>query len=219
MGVSMTVIVFDLDGTLVDSAPDIHAVTNRTLAHFGQPPLPFAQVRSFIGHGASHLLSQVIAVRADVVDPALHAEMLTFFLHHYETAVTLSQLYHGVTETLERLTTQGHRLGLCTNKPIAPTHHLLSHFDLQRFFPIVMGGDSLPQRKPDPTPLLATFAALGGPGVFVGDSEVDAETAARAGCPFLLFTEGYRKKATDALPHYQKFDDFRELPDIIARAC
>jgi phosphoglycolate phosphatase len=216
MAVCMTVIVFDLDGTLVDSAPDIHAVTNHTLAHFGRPPLPFAQVRSFIGHGASHLLSQVIAAQSDGVDPALHAEMLTFFLHHYETAVTLSRLYHGVPETLERLTAQGHRLGLCTNKPIAPTRHLLTHFGLEAYFPIVMGGDSLPQRKPDPAPLLATFAALGGVGVFVGDSEVDAETAARAACPFLLFTEGYRKAAVEDVPHFEKFNKFDDLPGIVA---
>lgn len=85
------------------------------------------------------------------------------------------------------------------------------------FFPVVIGGDSLPQRKPDPAPLLAAAAGLDGPVLFVGDSEVDAETALAAQVPFLLFTEGYRKAPVSALPHAARFARYSDLPALVAR--
>src|SRR6056297_2519181 len=118
-------------------------------------------------------------------------------------------------EVLARLS-QDHRLGLCTNKPYRPCLSVLRHLGMEGFFTEILGGDSLPVKKPDPAPLLATYAAMGpGPRVFVGDSEVDAETAARAGVPFVLFTLGYRKSPVADLPHAAAFDDFDALPGII----
>ena len=98
----------------------------------------------------------------------------------------------------------------------APTRAVLAHFGMLQMFPVIFGGDSLPTRKPDPAPLLATIAALGNlPALFVGDSEVDAETARAAGLPFLLFTEGYRKSPVAAIPHSAAFADWSDLPDVL----
>lgn len=210
-------LIFDLDGTLIDSAPDIHAASNAVLAEHGFAPLTLPQVRRFIGQGVPHLVHCLLA--ASEADPhgALHAAMVADFTARYETAVELTALYPGVRETLEALRAKGHALGLCTNKPLAPTMAVLGHFGLTDLFGTVIGGDSLPVRKPDPQPLLKALWALGdGSALYVGDSEVDAQTAQAAGLPFLLFTEGYRKTPVADLPHSIAFSDFAMLEGIVA---
>jgi phosphoglycolate phosphatase len=123
----------------------------------------------------------------------------------------LTRPYPGVVEALRDLRALGHPLGICTNKALQPTEEILDALDLRGFFDAVIGGDSLPQRKPDPAPLHACFAALGAPLVFVGDSEVDADCAARAGIRFALFTGGYRKAPVADLPHDLAFDDHAQM--------
>ena len=214
----MAAVIFDLDGTLVDSAPDIHAAVNRLLADLGEAPLSFQTVKSFIGNGVPTLVARVLAACGHDPDPARQAEWQAGFLRHYEAdSTTLTQLYPGVTEALSALLDHGHQLALCTNKPEGPARHILDAFGLAGLFPVVIGGDSLPLRKPDPAPLLAAADGLAGPVLFVGDSEVDAETALAAQVPFLLFTEGYRKAPVHALPHAARFDRFSDLPALIAR--
>jgi phosphoglycolate phosphatase len=209
-------ILFDLDGTLVHSAPDIHAAVNRVLAGMDQPLLTLATVTSFIGNGVPRLIERVIAELG--LDTSLQGEMVRQFHTQYDDkAADLSHLYPGVIAALKALHTQGHPLGLCTNKPTAPTLAMLQTLGLSAFFPVVICGDTLPVRKPDPAPLHEGFRKLGGPGLFVGDSEIDAETAARAGLPFLLFTKGYRKAAVSGLPNRAVFDDFSQLPDLAAK--
>jgi len=209
-------VIFDLDGTLIDSLPDIHATVNRVFADLGLAPFSPAEVAGFVGNGAPVLIARAMAARGQP-EAAVPAVLATF-LGLYEGAVHLTRLYPGVEAALQTLAGRGHRLGLCTNKPLAPTRALLAHFGLTGLFGAVLGGDSLPQRKPDPAPLLKTNILLGaGPMVFVGDSEVDAETATRAGVPFLLYTEGYRKSPPEALPHAARFDDFAALPDLVAQ--
>ncbi|GAB5438849.1 phosphoglycolate phosphatase [Falsiruegeria mediterranea] len=200
-------IVFDLDGTLVDSAPDIAAAVNAMLADEGYESLDLATVISFVGNGLPHLVKLVIEHVG--LDMARHAELSAATLAHYNRASTaLTVVYPGITEVLETLQTRGLKMGLCTNKPEAPARHVLDALDMARFFDVVIGGDSLPQRKPDPAPLHAVFDALGAKQqIYVGDSEVDAETAHRAGVPFLLFTKGYRKTPVADLPHHATFDD------------
>jgi phosphoglycolate phosphatase len=214
----MAAVIFDLDGTLVDSAPDIHAAVNRLLADLGEGALSAQTVKGFIGNGVPTLVARVLAACGHGPDPARQAEWQAGFLRHYEAdSTTLTQLYPGVTEALSALLDQGHQLALCTNKPEGPARHILRAFGLAGFFPVVIGGDSLPQRKPDPAPLLAAADGLAGPVLFVGDSEVDAETALAAQVPFLLFTEGYRKAPVHALPHAARFDRFSDLPAQVAR--
>lgn len=210
-------IVFDLDGTLIDSAPDIHAATNILLAQERLPLLDLATVRSFVGKGVPNLVSRVLETLDQPEDPARHAELVARFEVIYETAVTLTRPYPGVMAALDALAGAGFALGLCTNKPQGPTRAVLAHLGLDRYFGAVIGGDSLPVHKPDPAPLHATFAALSGPAVlYVGDSEVDAETAQRAGIAFALYTEGYRKTPVEALPNDVAFDHFDALPGIAA---
>jgi phosphoglycolate phosphatase len=211
-------VLFDLDGTLIDSAPDIHASANALLAEDGLPELTLAQSRSFIGSGVAHFIARLLeAVGEDPQGPRL-ADMIRRFEARYETAVNLTRVYPGVPAALAVLSGQGLVLGICTNKPVAPTRAVLRHFGLAHHFATVIGGDSLPLRKPDPAPLRAAIGELGADEVlFVGDSEVDAETAARAGVPFALYTQGYRKTAVADLRHDFAFDDFALLPGFALR--
>lgn len=211
-------LVFDLDGTLVDSAPDITAAVNRMLASEDQAPLDLATVTSFVGNGLPHLVARVIDHLG--LDMARHDALTTRTLAEYNrSASSLTRPYPGVIDTLDLLTSQGAAMGICTNKPKEPARHVLSDLGLARFFDVIIGGDSLTTRKPDPQMLHAAFAALPDlPRLYVGDSEVDAETARNAGVPFLLFTEGYRKSPVAALPHQAAFGAFADLPGLVAQA-
>lgn len=210
-------IVFDLDGTLIDSAPDLHAALNRVLAEEGAAAVSLAQTRDFIGHGIPHLVHA--ARLACGIDAAREPAMTAAMLRHYMAApARLSRPYPGAVACLETLQAMGHPLGLCTNKALAPTRLILKALDLERFFPVVIGGDSVAQKKPDPAPLLAAFAPLGRPWLYVGDSEVDAETARAAGVRFALHTEGYRKAAAETLPHSFAFGDYARFAVLMAAA-
>jgi phosphoglycolate phosphatase len=210
-------VIFDLDGTLIDSAPDIHAAANRLMTQQGFAPFAPEETRSFIGNGVPHFITCCLKARGKVGDAALRARLVKEFIADYETAVTLTRVYPGATAALVTLDAAGMALGLCTNKPQIPTRAILAHLGLDAHFPVVIGGDSLTVRKPDPGPLHATIAALGVRDVvFVGDSEIDAETAARAGVPFILYTEGYRKTEPDQIAHDRAFADFADLPDIVS---
>jgi phosphoglycolate phosphatase len=208
-------IVFDLDGTLIDSAPDLRGIANALLAEEGRPPVSLAEVHGFIGHGAPTFVARLCAARA--LPPERQAPLLAAFKARYLTAHALTTVYPGVAAALQRLQEAGHRLGICTNKPLAATRAVLAHCGLEAPFTAVIGGDSLPVHKPDPAPLEAAFAALGsGPRLYVGDSEVDAATAAAAGVPFVLFTEGYRHSPAAALRPARAFSDWAAMPGHLA---
>lgn len=211
-------IVFDLDGTLIDSAPDIHACVNTVLRENAIAPLPLDRVRSFVGGGVELLWSRIIAARG--LDPADRPVLIAAFMARYHDATALTRLYPGAAEALAALAELGHPMGICTNKPLAATRNVLAHFGLTGFFGAVIGGDSLPQKKPHPAPLQATFAALASDadaagGLFVGDSEFDAGCAAAAAVPFLLFTEGYRHTPVEQMEHAASFGDFSQLVRIV----
>ena len=206
-------IVFDLDGTLIDSAHDIQAMANASLKALGAAPLTMDETRSFIGKGIDAFVQRMRAAR-DIPGDA-HDDLLSDMSARYETAVALTRPYPGVLSALEMLR-QNHRLGICTNKLTRPCIAVLKHLSLDPYFASVWGGDNPIARKPDPRPLMAAFEELGdGPKIFVGDSEVDAETARRAGVSFLLFTNGYRHSEIEDIPHCRHFSDFRSLPAIV----
>jgi len=211
----MTSIVFDLDGTLVDSAPDIHAAANRMLSDEGLAPLDLETVTSFIGNGIPNLVG--LLMRARGISADRHSVMVERMMDHYSARATeLTRPYPGVPQALERLRSAGYRLGVCTNKFKAPAVQILNALDLGQFFDVVVGGDSLSVKKPDPAPLRLAFERMGdGIHAYVGDSEVDAETAQAAGVAFALFTEGYRKSPADTLPHTFLFNDFNDLPEMM----
>lgn len=215
-GLSLAALVFDLDGTLIDSAPDIRNVGSAALAVAGLAPMTLAETRACIGHGAAAFVTQALALRGVTDDAALHARVLQVFLDRYDDAVGATLPYPGVPEALAALRGAGHRLALCTNKPTRPTRAVLAHVGLTEAFEVLVCGDTLPQRKPDPAPLLAAVQALGGgAAIYVGDSEVDAATADGARLPFLLFTEGYRKRPVEDLYHSHSFADFAALPGLV----
>lgn len=208
-------IVFDLDGTLIDSAPDIHAAVAKMLADEGREALDLVTVTSFIGNGLPKLVERVI-VRAGM-DLADHPRLTKATLDHYNAAsADLTRPFPGVIAALSALQDAGHQMAVCTNKPVAPARDILRDLGLEVFFTTVVGGDSLAVTKPDPAPLHACVVALGGGAtIYVGDSEVDAATAAAAKVPFALFTEGYRKTPVEDLPHDATFSDFHALPALL----
>ncbi len=212
----MIAVIFDLDGTLIDSAPDIQAAANVVLTGEGAEALDLPTVVSFVGNGLPTFLRRAMAARG--LPEADHPRLLAAMLHLYETATSLTRVYPGAIEALEALEAAGHPLGICTNKPETPARAVLRDLGLARFFACVVGGDTLPVVKPDAAPFHACLAGLGGgAAVFVGDSEVDAETAVAARVPFLLFTEGYRKSPIEQLPHTGRYSDFAALPGLIAQ--
>ncbi|WP_127115229.1 phosphoglycolate phosphatase [Shimia sediminis] len=211
----MKAVVFDLDGTLVDSVPDIHLAVNRMLADEGQEALDIATVTSFVGNGLPKLAERVMDHRG--MDLADHARITADLLTIYQTTpAKLAQPYPGMEEALKSLQGAGYAMGVCSNKPHGPAVHLLCEMGLDGYFTTVIGGDSLPTRKPAPEMLQATLAGLGGgAALYVGDSEVDAETAVNAGVGFALFTRGYRKRPVAEIAHDYAFDEFCHLPDIV----
>ncbi|MDS9468260.1 phosphoglycolate phosphatase [Paracoccus sp. MBLB3053] len=211
-------LVFDLDGTLLDSAPDIHATVNAVLRTQDVPPLSLDRVRSFVGGGVDILWRKIILATA--LPPEAQGDLVASFMARYHHATALTRLYPNVLESLGVLADRGHPLGICTNKPLGPARAVLEHFGLISLFGVVIGGDSLPQKKPDPAPLHASLAALGSDpahprGIYVGDSEFDAECAANAGLPFLIFSRGYRNTAISDLYHSAEFDNFAHLPGLV----
>lgn len=209
-------ILFDLDGTLVDSAPDIQAAVNRMLEGEGRAALDLATVTRFIGNGLPKLVERVMAVSDLAQDQ--HARLTAVTLALYNAGGTaLTRPYPGVVQALTALLARGHVLGVCTNKPEGAARAVLTDLGLMPLFQAVVGGDRLAVTKPDPAPLRLCAEELEAEYIiFVGDSEVDAATAEAAGVPFLLFTEGYRKGPVAAMPHRAAFDDFHSLPGLLA---
>ncbi len=208
-------IVFDLDGTLVDSAPDLRAAVNKMLEGEGLEPLSLASVISFVGNGLPRLVERAMAARG--IAPEEHARLCPLVQGFYNAApADHTRVFPGVIEALGALKAVGHKLGICTNKPEAPARAVLRLLGLADYFDVVIGGDTLPVKKPDPAPLSHAFDALGeGARVYVGDSEVDAETAVATGVRFLLYTEGYRKTPVESLPHDAAFDHFDALAGLV----
>lgn len=208
-------IVFDLDGTLVDSAPDLHAALNKVLTTFDRPALSLEKVTSFIGSGIPNLV-RLARIESSLPD-AEEERMKALMLEHYSAhPADLSRPYPGVTAALTELSAAGYKLGVCTNKFHAPSVQILVALKLSYFFDVVIGGDSLPVKKPDPAPLLAAFNALDATArLFVGDSEVDAETASNAKLSFGLYSKGYRRTPVEDLPKNFVFEDYAKLGALI----
>lgn len=209
-----TSLIFDLDGTLIDSAPDIHAAVNRVLAEADIAPFTLAEITAFVGNGVDVLMARCLTARR-LDDAGLHQRLVQRLLEVYEASHSLTTLYPNVASALSLVSNP---LGICTNKPFSPALSVLRHFDLAQLFPVIIGGDTLAQKKPDPAPLAEAIRRMGnGPALFIGDSEVDAATAQAAQVPFVLFTQGYRKTPADKMAAAAQFDDWAEFPAVVAR--
>jgi len=206
------VLVFDLDGTLIDSAPDLAQAVNALLADLGKPPLAETAIRPMIGDGSRLLLARALAA-SGIEGPA--DAFQRFMVHYLAFVADKTRVYPDVPETLAALQARGHPLGVCTNKPFAPTERVLEAFGLARFFGAVIGGDSLPQRKPEPEPLLATIAKLGGgSAAMIGDGVNDMLCARAANVPGILIPSDYGLPADEA---DLKIARFADLPAALAR--
>jgi phosphoglycolate phosphatase len=211
----MIPIVFDLDGTLLDSAPDIHAAVSRLMAEMELAPLDLETVISFIGNGIGVLTGKVAAARGLPADdvPALTKRLSVYY---GADPLSLTRSYPGVMEALDALRSRGHPMAVCTNKPEAPARKVLTAFGFDPYFKTVVGGDTCATRKPDPGPLHAVLAKLGAPTcIYIGDSEVDAATAQAAQMPFVLFTQGYCHVPFATLTTAGQFDDWTTLPTLL----
>ncbi len=207
-------VVFDLDGTLVDSAAGIRHIANQILVEEGCESLSLPLTISFIGNGIATFIERMSAARGIAVSE--HDRLFARYNVLDQQSEFVNETYQNVVDCLYSLKEKGCELGLCTNKLTDATHVMLKKLELDQFFTTVVCGDTLPVRKPNPEMLHKAFSALpAAKNIYVGDSEVDAETAKRAGVDFLLFTQGYRKTPVDQLPHTHTFSDYKELSGLV----
>ena len=193
-------VLFDLDGTLVETAPEISDAVNDTLRHFRWPPVSEALVASWIGHGTIALLVQAIARARGATPDEVRARgwvervRPVYDRHYAERCGTRSRLYPGARALLAELRARGSRLAIVTNKEGRYTEHVLGIHGLDETFDRVVAGDTLPTKKPDPAGIRSCLAAFDVPAeraLFVGDSSIDAATARNAGVPVWLVPHGY----------------------------
>ncbi|MBI5562503.1 MAG: HAD-IA family hydrolase [Deltaproteobacteria bacterium] len=207
-------IIFDLDGTLIDSSSDIAWAANRTLEVMGYPALDVGRIKEDIGWGVKTLLERLMP--GETAERIAGARML--FLEFYGSHLVVeTHLYPGVADTIRRLCAMGKLMAVVTNKPETLTLRILEEVGLKAYLPYVVGGDTLPTRKPSPEPVEAVIRAAGmtkAVSVIVGDSPMDAEAGRAAGISAIGVTYGFRgvRELTgfDAL-----VDAFAELKDVI----
>ena len=218
-GDQRSVILFDLDGTLIDSAPDIRAALNEVLHQASLPMVTLQQTRSFIGDGAARLVQRAFTAAGI----PLHASALSLYrqryLRAYEARLAIeTRLYPHVPQTLRALRWAGWRLAICTNKPHAATISVLQQLALDSYFETAAGGDSFAVRKPDPGHLLLTLAALGATAdqaIMVGDSENDVAAARGANIPVILMSHGYHHGPLQDMAADLVLDGFANFTEVL----
>ena len=213
-------VVWDLDGTLVDSAADIAASLNRLLAAEGLPVLSDNRVRGMIGEGVRTLIRRGLEAHGVTPDDGRLDALVDRFLAIYADVATEStRLFPGAREALNVLCEAGLRQGICTNKPEAITRQVLAGLGIAGFFDVVVGGDTLPRNKPDPLPLrtvLGGLDALPEQALMVGDSAIDVLTAHAAGVGVVFVTCGYGPGPSHPHEADYQIDDLSDLPAVVA---
>lgn len=193
-------IMFDLDGTLIHTAPEIAAAANLMLADLGREKLPYSQVESYIGEGAVVLIKRCLTEQIDGEPEAtLFAQAESLFFAHYANNVAVSKPFDGVVEGLQAIWSKNLKLACVTNKPEKFTLPLLKESGLADFFDLVVSGDSLPKKKPHPMQLqyiCTQFEVLEAESMLVGDSNTDIAAAQAAGCFIVTVPYGYNQGKT-----------------------
>ncbi len=213
-------IIFDLDGTLIDSAPDIHISINILLDENNLGRLTLAQTRSFIGNGSPKLVERAFKhfSNEDISQKDIR-DLTKRFIHIYMEHLTEeTKLYPHVLTILKQLDNEGHCLSLCTNKPIQPTIAILEAFELSSFFTSIVGGDTFSEKKPSPLPLNKIIDSSDIPRdktLMVGDSIHDVQAGINASLPTILLTYGYSKIPHKEIPANITIDRFENLPNAI----
>ncbi|SDZ16908.1 phosphoglycolate phosphatase [Jannaschia faecimaris] len=208
-------VVFDLDGTLIDSAPGLRLAACAMLAEQNLPQPDLPTVIGFIGNGVPKLVERSLLWAG--VAPAAHPDAVARFMEHYDRyAMTGTTAYPGAKDGLRALAARGLKLGLCTNKPVAPTRAILRAMSLGPF-DAVLGGDSLPVRKPDPAPLLRVIADLGATpdqAIYVGDSVTDWKTAQAARVAYVHVKGGYQLTPIDDFAPWAEIASLKQIEEL-----
>lgn len=216
--ISFSIVGFDLDGTLLDSAGDLTAALNHALTASGRAPLPVERAMRLVGGGARHLLAASLGESADQAEVD---RLLPLLLDHYQGNMTVhSRLYPGVVAAVDALRAAGVRCAVVTNKREGFTHELLRHFALLDRFACVIGGDTLGagRAKPKPDMVLAMIEQCGGGrAAFVGDSIYDVEAAKAAGVPVVACSFGYSQQPVATLGADAVIDRFDQLIPTLRR--
>lgn len=215
---ALSAVIFDLDGTLVDTAPDLHAATNHVLATLKRRPISMEQVRAFVGHGARALIARGCEATGDPVDPRAVETLYQEFVIYYAANIAAnSQPYPGVVNLLKQCQDNGLALGVCTNKLESLSNQLLTALNMKSFFGAVVGPDTIGISKPDPRPYLETLMRLDRPGasILIGDSETDIRTGQNAKVPVIAVSFGYTAQHVRAFNPTHIIDHFDEAWPIL----
>ena len=211
-------LVFDLDGTLIDSIPQVAAAVNATLTEAARPTLSLDAVRDMIGDGARVTVERAFAATGGAGGVDIGAMIERYLAHYLADPAAHTAVFPGVVEVLEQFQRAGAIMGICTNKPGATTRPVLDALDLSRYFAAVVTADDTPHRKPDGRHVLDTLAAMNADragAVFIGDSEPDMAAARDAGVPAVLVAYGYGRAAVNALPAAARIERFHDLPAAV----
>jgi phosphoglycolate phosphatase len=219
MSNNIEAVIFDLDGTLIDSAEDLHRALNHTLAEYGRKTLDLTTVKSLIGGGLAALVKRGFEAMGPALSPKELEDVVSRFTHHYDEGLLVhTNLYPGVLMTLKTLLKNNRHLGICTNKTYDQSIAILEGLKISGYFDVITGGDSTDRRKPDPKPLLKTLEEMGATpttALFVGDSEIDVETAVRAGTISILVTYGYANGELKTIGATRIIDDISLIPKVV----
>ena len=212
-------LIFDLDGTLADTSPDLLGATNAVLVARGRPLLDLAHLRHMVGFGARALIAQAMEASGTPVTEDQMPALVEIFLDHYRAHIADgTRLFPDVPETLAALKARGARLGVLTNKPQELTDRLLPLLRLDGLFAAVYGAGRKSYTKPDPRIFHEVVQDCGGaPGVMIGDSITDLNTARAAGAPCILFSYGFTPVPAAELGADLVLDDFAALPEALER--
>lgn len=211
-------VLFDLDGTLIHSLPDLVAAVNRLLATEGRGPLDDDAVKSMVGDGAGTLVGRAFAASGGLPGPDVAPYQERFLADYEPRSAENTVPWPGVVEALEALRAAGLQLAVCTNKPSRATAEVLDKLNLSRFFHLVVGADDTPAIKPDPAHILCILERLGVPAaaaVMVGDSANDILSARRAGVRSIALSFGYCHGPVEELGADRIVDGFDELSRLL----
>lgn len=213
-------IVFDLDGTLVETAPDLVDTLNFVFEREGIPPVPFEEARTFVGHGARAMITRGLDAEGRTVTPQVLDKLFNDFIDYYTAHVAdRSYPFPGVIETLDALSERGHRLAVCTNKFEKQSRLLLDALKMTSRFAAIIGQDTFKIAKPDPEVLRRTILAAGGDpahAIMIGDSETDILTARAAELPVVAVDFGYSQAPVSDYGPDRLISHFAELSEAIA---
>jgi phosphoglycolate phosphatase len=218
---SRTTLVFDLDGTLIDTAPDLIDTLNVVFEREGVPLVPYDEARMLIGGGAKAMISRGLAAEGRNVDSAELEKLLADFIAYYSAHIAdRSRSFPGLEDALDRLTSDGFILAVCTNKLEGLSRQLLNELKLAPRFAAICGQDTFGVQKPDPVVLRKTIAAAGGAAeaaIMIGDSATDVLTARAAGIPIIGVDFGYTDRPIAEFRPDRIISRFNDLPDTISQ--